>query len=74
MPPKVKYYTSARELLAKLEGRAALWARTARENQERSDDFEQAAEAIRNGATSVTVGRTTYELSVDGPHDSAPTT
>jgi hypothetical protein len=61
-PPKVKNYRSVAELLRKLEGRAAMWERVARENQERAEDFERAAQEIRNGATSVVVGRTTYVL------------
>lgn len=70
MPPKTKPYTDAAALLAKLEGRGAMWARVARENQERADEFERAAQAVRDGATSVTVGRTTYVL-VDECTDSA---
>jgi hypothetical protein len=62
MPPKVKTYADAGELLAKLDGKAALWDRTARENKERSQDFERAAQEIRDGASTVTVGRTTYVL------------
>lgn len=62
MPDKVKVYGDPHELLTKLEGKAALWERTARDNKERSEDFERAAQEIRNGATSVTVGRTTYTL------------
>lgn len=59
MPPKVRAYELA-ELLAKLDGKAALWARTARDAEERAADFERAAQAIRAGATSAQVGRTTY--------------
>ena len=76
MPAKVKSYGEPNELLAKLEGKAALWERTARDNKERSEDFERAAQEIREGATSVTVGRTTYTLhqqvdeSSDNPSDS----
>lgn len=62
MPPKARSFTDRSELLAKLEGKAAMWARVARENQERSDDFEIAAQAVRDGAVQVTVGRTTYKL------------
>jgi hypothetical protein len=62
MPAKVKHYDDAGELLAKLEGRAAMWDRVARENKERSEEFERAAQQIRDGATTVTVGRTTYTL------------
>lgn len=61
-PPKVKTYTTAAELLAKLEGRAAMWERVARENKERAEEFESAAQRVRNGESSVTVGRTTYVL------------
>jgi hypothetical protein len=61
-PPKIKTYSDTAELLAKLEGRAAMWERVARENKERAEEFEAAAQEIRNGATSVTVGRTTYVL------------
>lgn len=62
MPPKIKTYSDAGELLAKLDGRAALWSRAARENQERAEEFEQAAQQVRDGSTSVTVGRTTYVI------------
>jgi hypothetical protein len=62
MPPKVKSYDDAPTLLAKLEGRAAMWHRVARENQERAEEFERAAQEIREGASSVSVGRTTYTL------------
>lgn len=61
-PPKIQTYHSTAELLAKLEGRAAMWERVARENKERAEDFERAAQEIRNGAASVVVGRTTYVL------------
>lgn len=61
-PPKIKNYDSAAELLAKLEGRAALWERHARDATDRAAEFESAAQRIRNGATTVTVGRTTYSL------------
>ncbi|WP_406138858.1 hypothetical protein OH828_14575 [Streptomyces anulatus] len=60
--PKTKRFTSVPEILAKLEARAALWERTARDNKERAEDFERAAQRIREGATSVTIGRTTYVL------------
>jgi hypothetical protein len=62
MPPKTKTYASAAELLAKLEGRAAMWERVARDNKSRAEDFEDAAQRVRNGAQRVTVGRTTYVL------------
>lgn len=61
-PPKVKRYGSVAELLGKLEGKAAMWERVARENTERAEEFESAAQRVRGGATSVTVGRTTYVL------------
>ncbi|WP_234323989.1 MULTISPECIES: hypothetical protein [unclassified Streptomyces] len=63
--PKTKSFTSVGAVLAKLEGKAAMWERVARENKERAGDFERAAQAIRDGATSVTVGRTTYTLTDD---------
>lgn len=66
LPEKVRTYTSAGELLAKLEGKAALWERTARDASERSLAFEEAAQLIREGETSVTIGRTTYTLAVEG--------
>ncbi|MGW1858035.1 hypothetical protein [Streptomyces collinus] len=69
MPPKVKPYASVTELLAKLEGRAAMWERVARENKERAEEFERAAQEIREGANTVIVGRTTYVLRVDGSTD-----
>lgn len=62
MPSKVKCYDDSPELLAKLEGKAAMWERVARENKERAQEFERAAQEVREGATSVTVGRTTYIL------------
>jgi hypothetical protein len=61
-PPKIRKFASVDELLGKLEGRAALWERAAREHKERAEEFEAAAQEIRNGATSVVVGRTTYVL------------
>jgi hypothetical protein len=61
-PPKIKTFSGMAELLAKLEGRAAMWERVARENKERAEEFESAAQRVRGGATSVTVGRTTYVL------------
>ncbi|QAX95037.1 hypothetical protein SEA_SEBASTISAURUS_49 [Streptomyces phage Sebastisaurus] len=63
--PKTKSFTTVAEILAKLEGKAALWERTARDNKERAEDFERAAQQIREGSTSVTVGRTTYTLTDD---------
>lgn len=62
MPEKVRQFSSREELIDKLDGKHKMWTRVARENQERADDFEVAAQAIRDGAVSVTVGRTTYEL------------
>ncbi|MGW4986283.1 hypothetical protein ACWEQ3_01350 [Streptomyces mirabilis] len=61
-PPKVKRYTSTTELLAKLEGRAAMWERVSRDNKARAEEFEDAAQRVRDGAARVTVGRTTYVL------------
>jgi septal ring factor EnvC (AmiA/AmiB activator) len=66
MPPKIKSYDDARALLAKLEGRAAMWERNARDAKERAEEFERAAREIREGATSVVVGRTTYTLTSEG--------
>jgi hypothetical protein len=60
--PKIRPFTSVPELLAKLEGKAAMWERVARENKERAEEFEKAAQDVREGATEVTVGRTTYVL------------
>jgi hypothetical protein len=65
MPPKIKRYTDAAALLAKLEGRGAMWHRVARENLERAQEFDRAAQRIRDGETSVTVGRTTYTVSAE---------
>lgn len=62
MPPKVRAYNDAGELLTKLGSKAALWHRTARENLERAIEFDQAVQAVTDGATSVTIGRTTYVL------------
>jgi hypothetical protein len=64
-PPKIKPYASVPELLAKLEGKAAMWERVARDNKEHAEEFERAAQEVRNGSASVTVGRTTYVLKVD---------
>ena len=69
MPPKTKSYASAGELVEKLEGRAAMWHRVARENEDRAAKFDSAVREIMAGATSVTVGRTTYK--VDEGADSA---
>lgn len=65
IPPKTKTYVDADELLTKLTGRAAMWHRVARENKERAEDFDRAAQEIRDGATTVTVGRTTYVIDAD---------
>lgn len=65
MPVKVKTYAGAAELLAKLEGRAAMWERVARENKERAEEFEDAARQVREGAVIVVVGRTTYVVDED---------
>lgn len=62
VPAKTKTYTSTSDLLGKLEGKAAMWERVARENKERAEDFERAAQEVRDGASIVTVGRTTYAL------------
>lgn len=66
MPQKVKSYADAVELLGKLEGRAVLWERNARDAKERAEEFERAAQEIRDGATTVTVGRTTYRVDENG--------
>ncbi|QBZ73364.1 hypothetical protein SEA_REMUSLOOPIN_50 [Streptomyces phage RemusLoopin] len=63
--PKTKEFTSVSAILSKLEGRAAMWERVARDNKERAEDFERAAQAIRDGASVVTVGRTRYVLNDD---------
>jgi hypothetical protein len=73
-PPKIKIktYSSVEDLLGKLESRAAMWERVARENKERAEEFEGAAQRVRGGASSVTVGRTTYVL-VDETGDAGHT-
>jgi hypothetical protein len=71
-PPKIKTYSSVEDLLGKLESRAAMWERVARENKERAEEFEGAAQRVRGGASSVTVGRTTYVL-VDETGDAGHT-
>ncbi|MER5894735.1 hypothetical protein [Streptomyces sp. NPDC001876] len=63
--PKARPFPDVQAILAKLERKAALWERTARDAKERSEDFERAAQHIRDGETSVTVGRTTYFLTAD---------
>ncbi|MFD3904106.1 hypothetical protein HXS80_16025 [Streptomyces sp. CB04723] len=65
--PKTKTFASVPEILAKLEGKVALWERTGRDAFERAGDFERAAQRIREGATSVTIGRTTYVLTEGEP-------
>jgi len=55
-------FATREELLAKLEGKVALHERICRDNKDLADDFEIAAQAVRDGAVSVTVGRTTYKL------------
>jgi hypothetical protein len=74
MPPKIKTYPDSATILAKLEGKAAMWERVARENKERAEEFERAAQAIREGAESVSVGRTTYVLDAGTLGDTAPIT
>lgn len=66
--PKTRHFTDVQTILAKLEGKCAMWERVARDNKERAGDFERAAQAIRDGANAVTVGRTTYVL-VDETRD-----
>lgn len=61
-PPKIKTYSNVPELLGKLERRAAMWERVARDAKDRAEEFERAAQEIRDGAMSVVVGRTTYVL------------
>lgn len=68
MPIKVRTFP-ADELRDKLERKAALWHRTARENEERALDFERAIRELSAGATSVTVGRTTYRVDGSGDAD-----
>ncbi|MEW2406502.1 hypothetical protein [Streptomyces griseoviridis] len=63
--PKTRRFTDRLEILTKLEGKCAMWERVARDNKERAEDFERAAQRIREGATAVTVGRTTYYLADD---------
>ncbi|MFF1597724.1 hypothetical protein ACFVYV_09530 [Streptomyces mirabilis] len=59
---KIRTYSSVAELLGKLESKAVMWERVARESKERAGEFETAAQQVRDGASSVTVGRTTYVL------------
>ena len=70
VPPKVRTYDDVSSLLTKLEGKVAMWERVARDARERADDFERAAQAVRDGCQSVTVGRTTYQVdgTGDAPH------
>ncbi|EFK99532.1 conserved hypothetical protein [Streptomyces sp. SPB78] len=65
--PKTRGFTSVAEILAKLEGKAAMWERVARDNKARAEEFEEAAQQIREGAKKVTVGRTTYVLATGVP-------
>ncbi|MBA9050821.1 MULTISPECIES: hypothetical protein [Streptomyces] len=60
--PKTREFNDVQAILAKLEGKAAMWERVARDNKDRAQDFERAAQAVRDGASAVTVGRTTYVL------------
>ncbi|WP_329544667.1 hypothetical protein OG548_08085 [Streptomyces sp. NBC_01356] len=62
VPPKVKTYSSTAELLAKLGEKEAMWERVARDAKERAAEFESAGQRVRDGESSVTVGRTTYVL------------
>lgn len=66
MPGKTREHTSVPELLAKLEGKVAMYEQMARDATEKAGDFERAAQAVREGADSVTVGRTTYNLRPEG--------
>jgi uncharacterized ferredoxin-like protein len=63
--PKTRHFTDVQAILAKLEGKCAMWERVSRDASERAGDFERAAQAIRYGAAVVTVGRTTYVLDED---------
>lgn len=67
--PKTKTFESVPEILAKLESKVALWEGFARDAVDRAADFEGAAQAIRNGASVVTVGRTTYVLTHPSERD-----
>ncbi|CAD80149.1 gp25.1 [Streptomyces phage phiBT1] len=60
--PKTRRFTDTQSILGKLEGKCAMWERVGRDAVERAGDFERAAQAIRDGARAVTVGRTTYVL------------
>lgn len=65
MPGKTREFSSVPELLAKLEGKVAMYERIARDSKEKAEIFEEAAQAIRTGSDSVIVGRTTYILRPD---------
>jgi hypothetical protein len=62
MAGKTRDFGSVPELLAKLEGKVAMYERIARDAAEKAGDFERAAQAVREGSNSVIVGRTTYNL------------
>ena len=64
-PGKTRHFNSVSELLTKLEGKAALYERIARDAKEQAEEFEKAAQAVRDGADSAIVGRTTYVLRPD---------
>ncbi|MCI3271057.1 hypothetical protein [Streptomyces cylindrosporus] len=59
-PPKVRTYNDTATLLNKLQDKAKLWHRTAKENEARANEFDRAAQQVEDGATTVTVGLTTY--------------
>lgn len=59
---KTRKFSSVPELIAKLEGRAALWENVGRDAVDRAAEFERAAREVREGASFVTVGRTTYVI------------
>ncbi len=61
-PPKVRTFGNREELLAKLGGKAKLWFRTAADADARAKEFDSAMRKVLAGATTVTVGRTTYVI------------
>lgn len=65
-PPKTRAYGSQEELLAKLAGKAKLWFRTAEDASARANSFDQAMRDVMAGATTVTVGLTTYVIEQPG--------
>lgn len=65
MAGKTRDFSSVPELLAKLEGKVSMYEQISRDSKEKAGDFERAAQAVREGAVSVTVGRTTYNLRPD---------